>query len=167
MKIELPNGMTIHLEGGEEIAAVVPWLMPGDPAPAPRATTEEEAIDPGQEISLFTIREMEEAAPAARRRRPTSVHLTDEEAQALRHLRENPEGITTAALAQTLGKAVNVTAAIVWRLRTKRPSTDTTTPLVNKVSNGRHRVTALGRSVKIMVTERPALENRKLGWEES
>ena len=53
MKIELPNGITIHLDSGEEIAAVLPMLRPGDPAPAPRATTEEEAVDPGQTIPLF------------------------------------------------------------------------------------------------------------------
>lgn len=62
MKIELPNGITIHLEDGENIDAVLPLLRPGDPTP--RLTAEEEAVDPGQTIPPFVKNDGLTAAPA-------------------------------------------------------------------------------------------------------
>ena len=111
--------------------------------------------------------EVPETPKPANRRRPTSVFVTEEEAASVRLLRQHPEGMTAAQIGKAIGKPSNSTAMILWRLRTKRPSNDTTLPLVTKVSNGRHRVTALGSKINLKISGRPNYENRKLGWGES
>lgn len=176
MKIELPNGLTIHCESVEEFQTVLPLLRPGDPDPAPRMASEEEAVRPGDTLSLFVKDEEMTAAPApvqddrdddalrSRTRRPTEVYVTDIENRVLRLLRQHPEGLTSPQIARHLDVTVSKASVTAWRLRAERPFRDTTTPLVTKVTDGRHRITPLGRSLRLIVVKRPNHDNAKLGW---
>jgi hypothetical protein len=179
-----PTSVRIEMEHGEEMTAIGPMLAafgkqvtiefvvsPADPPPvsAFRLGTEEEAVQPDGELALFVKDDGMTAAPGPampkpKPKRPSTVYLTAQEAEALRLLRQHEDGLTTPAIARIIGKSVDNTAAMMWRLRTQRPGPDTTTPLVTKISGGRFRVTALGKNLKLIITKRPNSENRKQGW---
>lgn len=166
VKIELPNGVTIHLEDGENIDAVLPLLRAADPAPARLAA--EETVAPGDTISLFVKEEetavVERQPSKPKPKRPTEVYVTDIENQVIRLLRQHPEGLTSPQIAQLLNITVSKASVTVWRLRAERPTKDTTTPLVTKVTDGRHLITTLGKNLKLIVVKRPNHENLRVGW---
>lgn len=171
MKIDYANPtlVKIRLEHGNDITSLIPVLSAFSdrvtveiviaPVKPTASSTNGMSSAPGPEVP--------ETPKPANRRKPTSVYVTEEEASSLRLLRQHPEGMTAAQIGKVIGKPTNTTSVILWRLRTKRPSNDTTLPLVAKVSNGRHRVTTLGSNIRLKISGRPNYENRKLGWEES
>lgn len=180
MKIDYVSAtiVRIHLEHGEEMAPLMPVLSAfGDQVTVEIviAPLDAEPVIEDDTPALFSTNgmssapgpEVPETPKPAPRRRPTSVYVTEEEDASVRLLRQHPEGLTAAQIGKVIGKPNNSTAVILWRLRTKRPSNDTTLPLVTKVSNGRHRVTALGSKINLKISGRPNYENRKLGWGES
>lgn len=143
------------------------------PQPESRLTSEEEAVDPDQEIVLAVKDNggmtaapgpKMPASPKTRRPRPHEVYVTDIEGQVLRLLRQHPDGLNSNQIARLLGVTVSKASITAWRLRAERPSMDTTTPLVTKVTDGRHRVTALGEKLRLIVVKRPKPENDRIGW---
>lgn len=147
-----------------------------DPAPEPRPTTEEEAVDPDQEIVLvvkdgdgMTAAPGPEVPPAplppAKRKRPTSVYVTESEAQAIRLLRQHPEGLTSAQIALIIGKSHDITVQVMSKLRASRPYKGISTPLVTRIGR-KYLVTTLGRHITLKTTDRPTYFNRQLGWHE-
>lgn len=188
-----PTNVQIRLDRGEEMGTVIPVLTafgdqvtveiviaPADPPPASasRLATEEEAVDPDQPIPLFvkdddgmTAAPGPDPAPALpvvqalrAKKRPGEVYVTDIESQVLRLLRQHPEGLTSPQIAKLLDITVSKASVTVWRLRAERPTKDTTTPLVTKVTDGRHLVTALGKGLRLIVVKRPNYDNAKVGW---
>ena len=187
-----PTSVRIQMERGEEMSAVGQVLQafdrqvtveiviaPADPPPASalRMPTEEEDVDPHQEMALFVKDDGMTTGPGmpvpalakitvgpAKAKRPNEVYVTEVESQVLRLLRQHPDGLTSSQIATLLDMTVSKASVTVWRLRTERPGKDTTTPLVTKVTDGRHRVTALGKNLKLIVVKRPNFDNVKLGW---
>lgn len=175
MKIEMPGGATIHCENVKEFAAVLPLLRP-DSLPDPGLLLpDEEVIDPDQEIVLvvkdgdgMTAAPGPEVPPAKlppKRKRPTSVYVTESEAQAIRRLRQHPEGLTSAQIAPILGKSHDITVQVMSKLRASRPYKGISTPLVTRIGR-KYLVTTLGRHITLKTTDRPTYFNRQLGWHE-
>lgn len=167
MKITDKNGTVYELDGVEEIRTVLPMLQ------ASGVLAEDEVKVTAAEAVVGHLHSFVKPAPEApapeapapkRKSRPTSVYLTEEEAQVLRLLRQHSDGLTSTEIAKIIGKPLNATSALLWRLRVHRPYEDTTTPLIIRVSSGKNRVTALGEGLKIMTARRPNYENFKLGW---
>ena len=182
-----PTNVRIEMEHGEEMTAVAPVLKafgtqitveiviaPADPPPASalRLPTEEEAVDPDRAIALFVKDDgmttgpgvPVPALPRLKTKRPSEVYVTDIESQVLRLLRQHPVGLTSPQIAEYLDVTVSKASVTVWRLRVERPARDTTTPLVTKVTDGRHLVTALGKSLRLVVVKRPNFDNTRIGW---
>lgn len=188
-----PTNVQIRLDRGEEVGAL-DSLLPAfgsevtveiiiaaadpPPASASRLTAEEEAVAPGDTLPLFvkdddgmTAAPGPDPAPALpvvqalkAKKRPSEVYVTDIESQVIRLLRQHPEGLTSPQIAKLLDTTVSKASVTVWRLRAERPTKDTTTPLVTKVTDGRHLVTALGKGLRLIVVKRPNYDNAKLGW---
>jgi hypothetical protein len=174
------NGTVTELSGVDELTAVMPLIVGGVatvsvrdqvPAPAPvpipavvvaAPVVAPRAPSPPAEPTLPGLFLPEPAATV--NRRPRSVYLTENEVQIMRVIRQFPDGISSPDIAHLLDAQVSHTSFNVFQLRTKRPSADTTDPLVVKVSGGRFKATALGMRLKLLVAGRPMAANRELGW---
>lgn len=186
MKIILKNGTVIELMDGETIPAPVmsmimgeqatarvkaapvptmPLAAPAPPTPMIEGEPDEDDGDGDEAEAAAGMLPMAIPAPKPpRRRRPGTVHLTERECRVLAVVREHPNGITSAAVAGILSMPVSQVSLAMWNLRAMRPSKDTETPLLSKISFGRHRATELGMSVRVVVSKQPARDNRKTGW---
>lgn len=171
MKIELPNGVTIHLDDGESIEAVLPLLRPGDATPI----AGDEIIDVDQPIPLF-VRDDEDAtapdpAPARERvPRPWSkrigvVFVTPTMLDLVRVLRSHPQGMMTTremVLAlfgeqgeDELVRLVNMLSGHVNKMVRE-------TGLAVKIPGSLvFRITEVGSNVRLEIDAKPWLRNKR------
>lgn len=179
MKIELPNGITIHLEDGENIDAVLPLLRPGDPTP--RLTAEEEAVDPGQTIPLFVKNDGLTAAPAplvsdalkTRMPRTTAtlvrrigtVYVTRAGHDIVELLRRNPDGLSTREMVLATADPApseKAMAKMVSNLSGHVSKLVKETGLAYKVRGSLvFKLTDLGSEAKMEIDAKPWLRNKE------
>lgn len=162
MKITFPNGVTVEIDGVEEIAAAMPSLAAlANQAVLPETTAPEKVTV--RRPTPVALPEPEQTAPASRVR-PRSMYVTEIEATVMRVVRQFPEGITSQDIADLLERDVQQVMSALWRLGSQRPTKDSVDRLLVRISGNRVRATPLGAKVKLLTSQRPNYVNPGLGW---
>jgi hypothetical protein len=174
------NGTVTELSGVEELTAVMPLIVSGVATVSVRDQVAAAAPEPAAVAPVVVaVAPAVHAAPlpdptipgllvpaptTVTRSRPRSVYVTENEINIMRVLRQFPDGITSAEVAELLDADPNHTSANISQLRTKRPYKDAGDPLVVPVTGGKFKVTVFGMRVKLIVAGRPMKPNRDIGW---
>lgn len=168
MRIIFPNGVTVEINGVEEIAAAMPAvaaLANQVPSPVTTLFPMPETITVHRTEPIAPQPEVAEPSPVTINRvRPKSMYVTDVEAAVMRVVRQFPEGITAQEVADLLDRDFSQVMSALWRIRTQRPFRDSPDALLVKISNNRVRATPMGAKIKILTSQRPNYVNPDLGW---
>jgi hypothetical protein len=163
MKITFPNGVTVEITGGEEIAAALPAVA-GLAGLAEQVTAPETIPTPVPATVMPSPPAPTPIAATPHRARPKQMYVTDIEATVMRVLKQFPDGITAGDIAALLDLKVEQVNSTLWRLRTQRPFKGSLDVLLVKSSNDRFLATPLGMKVKLLVSLRPNYVNPGAGW---
>jgi hypothetical protein len=167
MKIKLPNGVEVTLEGVDEITATLPALQiltgGGSIESSPRITDNSSDIGdrpvPPTHVRRGPTQNRTLNPPTPGGRWPDLIYMTKEWIETLILLRQYPEGITSEEIGIGMGLDQSLASGRVNRLRRA-------TPLVEEIG-GKYRVTMIGAddSVRIEVAHNPSVKNKRLGWD--
>jgi hypothetical protein len=160
MKIKLPNGVEITLDGVDEIAAAIPAL---------RVLTGNTVIEDGDDISedIATspyikrgpTRQRTLNPPVPAGRWPDLIYMTTEWMETLAVIRQYPEGLSSEEVGVGMGLDPTIASGRVNRLRRA-------TPLIKEI-DGKYRLTVIGAddSMRFEIAHNPSVKNKRLGWD--
>lgn len=175
MKIKLPNGIEVTLEGVDEITAAMPALqmLTGHTVVAPPvlavvpAITEDEMEDFEDDEAMLEMgligartRVRVPNPPAPEGRWPDLIYLTDAWNQVYSLLKEYPEGMTSEEMAILLESDKSIVSGWSMRLRDA-------TPLI-MLKGRKHLLTEIGSDPTLTVkinNANPGKMNKMLGWQ--
>lgn len=167
MKIKLPNGVEVTLDGVDEIIAALPALriLTGDTATEPSPQIVRGGSDIGDRFTPSTHvkrgptqnRTLNPPTPAGRW--PDLIWMTEEWMETLNVLRQYPDGLTSEEIGVGMGLGVDNASGRVNRLRKA-------TPLVEEIG-GKYRLTVIGAddSMRFEIAHNPSAKNKRLGWD--
>lgn len=165
MKIKLPNGVEVTLDGVEEITAALPALriLTGHTPASPQVI--ENGFDIGEDAPRLNhatrgpTQNRTQNPPTPAGRWPDLIYMTKEWLETLSVIRQYPEGLTSEEIGIGMGLAADIASGRVNRLRKA-------TPLVEEI-DGRYRMTVIGAddSMRFEIVHNPSPKNKRIGWD--
>lgn len=168
MKIKLPNGVEVTLDGVDEITAALPALRiltghtvtgPGSPQVVESVSDTSEDISPSSHATRGPTQNRTQNPPVPAGRWPDLIYMTEEWLETLSVIRQYPEGLTSEEIGIGMGMGADLASGRVNRLRRA-------TPLVEEIG-GRYRMTEIGadESMRFEIAHNPSPKNKRLGWD--
>jgi hypothetical protein len=167
MKIKLPNGVEVTLDGVDEITAALPALrmLTGQSGIESSPQIIDDGVDIGDHPAMSSHvkrgptqnRTLNPPVPSGRW--PDLIYMTREWMETFTVLRQYPEGLTSEEIGIGMGLNQDIASGRVNRLRRG-------TPLVEEIG-GKYRTTVIGAddSMRFEIAHNPSVKNKRLGWD--